>query len=122
MKLKLPERRRFLRIEIPLKIKLMSGDRVDETTTKNVSPVGLRFELNRELNESKQLTISLYLPSSERPIHLNAKVIWQTRTSLEDNAPYDVGVEIVNVEDKDKNPFLKYLCDLLYSSTYRART
>ncbi|MBD3379269.1 MAG: hypothetical protein GF408_02285 [Candidatus Omnitrophica bacterium] len=122
MKLKLPERRRFLRIDIPLKIRLISGDRVDETTTKNISPVGLRFELDRELNESKPLSISLYLPSSERPVHLNARVIWQTRTSLEDKAPYDIGAEITEIDDKDKNPFLKYLCDLLYSSTYKART
>lgn len=122
MKLKLPERRRFLRIDVPLKVKLISGDRIDEVVTKNVSPVGMRFELGRELNESNQLTLSLYLPSSERPIHMSGKVIWQTKTSLEDNAPYDIGVEIVEVEDKDKNTFLKYLCDLLYSSTYKART
>ncbi len=122
MKLKLPERRRFLRIEVPLKVKLMSGDRVDKITTKNISPVGLRFELTRELNESNQLTMSLYLPSSERPIHLIGKVVWQNKSSLEDNAPYDIGVEIVEIDDKDKNSFLKYLCDLLYSSAYKERT
>jgi hypothetical protein len=122
MKLKLPERRRFVRIEIPLKVIVKAGDRVDEVITKNVSPVGLRFEVNKELKAPEGLDLSLYLPSDEKPIKLKAKVIWQDKISLEDNAPYDVGVEITEIDDKNKNSFLKYLCDLLYESTYKART
>ena len=121
MKLKLPERRRFIRIDIPLRVKITIGDRVDEVITKNVSPVGVRFEVGRKLEDSEKVDLSLYLPSSDDPINLEAKVIWQTKTSLEDNAPYDVGVEILQIEDKNKNVFLKYLCDLLYDSKYKAR-
>ena len=121
MKLKLPERRRFIRIDIPLRVKIISGDRVDEVITKNISPGGIRFEVGRKLEVSEKLDLSLYLPSSDDPINLEAKVIWQTKTSLEDNAPYDVGVEILTIEDKNKNVLLKYLCDLLYDSKYKAR-
>jgi hypothetical protein len=122
MKQKLPERRRFVRIETPLRVTIKSGDYLDEVVTKNVSPVGLRFEIGKELKKSEQLDLSLYLPSIGDPIHLKAKVIWQSKTSLEDKAPYDVGVEIIDIDDKGKNDFLKYLCDLLYGSTYKART
>ncbi|MFC1480325.1 PilZ domain-containing protein [Candidatus Omnitrophota bacterium] len=122
MKMKLPERRRFVRIEIPLKVIIKSGDRVDEIITKNISPVGLRFEILRALKESEKLDMALHIPSMDNPIPLKAKVIWQTKKSLEDNAPYDVGVEITDIDDKNKNVFLKYLCDLLYGSTYKART
>ncbi len=122
MKQKLPERRRFVRIEIPLKMTVKSGDRLDEVITKNISPIGLRFEIDRQLKESEQLDLSLYLPSTDKPIRLEAKVIWQSKTSLEDKAPYDVGAEIIDIEDKNKNAFLKYLCDLLYGSAYKART
>ncbi|MGB2600751.1 MAG: PilZ domain-containing protein [Candidatus Omnitrophota bacterium] len=122
MKLKLPERRRFVRIEIPLRVVVKSGDRVDEVITKNVSPVGMRFEINEELKQSDSLNMSLYLPKSDDPINLVGKVIWQIKTSLEDNAPYDVGIEITEIDDKNKNVFLKYLCDLLYASTYKERT
>ncbi|MFH1552943.1 MAG: PilZ domain-containing protein [Candidatus Omnitrophota bacterium] len=122
MKMKLPERRRFIRIEIPLKVIIKSGDRVDEIITKNISPVGLRFEILRALKGSEKLDLALHIPSTDNPIPLKAKVIWQTKTSLEDNAPYDVGVEITDIDDKTKNIFLKYLCDLLYDSTYMART
>lgn len=99
-----------------------AGDRIDEVVTKNISPVGLRFEISKELKAPEGLDLSLYLPSDDKPIKLKAKVIWQAKTSLEDNAPYDVGVEITEIDDKNKNYFLKYLCDLLYESTYKART
>ena len=122
MKQKLPERRRFIRIEVPLKAIVKSGDRLDEVVTKNISPVGLRFEIDRQLKESERLEVALYLPSTDDPISLEAKVIWQSKTSLEDKAPYDVGVEIIDIDDKRKNSFLKYLCDLLYNSAYKART
>ncbi|MDP8299516.1 MAG: PilZ domain-containing protein [Candidatus Tantalella remota] len=121
MKLKLPERRRFVRIDIPLKIVIENGGITDEVLTKNISPVGLRFGIPRELKKDEPLKITLYLPEGNTPIGLDAKIIWQIKTSLEDKAPYDVGVEIVSIEEDCKNTFLKYLCDLLYKSTYKER-
>lgn len=122
MKMKLPERRRFVRIESPLKIVVKCGDRVEELVTKNISPVGFRFEVPTELDESEKLEIALTLPTIDVVIKLEAKVVWQSKISLEDKAPYDVGVDITSIEDKNKNVFLKYLCDLLYGSTYKERT
>lgn len=122
MKQKLPERRRFVRIDVPLKVVVESGNTTYETITKNVSPVGLRFEVRQELDKAVKLDLSLSLPSIDDPISLKGIVIWQRKVSLEDNAPFDVGVEIIDIEDKNKNVFLKYLCDLLYSSTYKVRT
>jgi c-di-GMP-binding flagellar brake protein YcgR len=116
MKLKQPERRRYVRIEVPLKIQLTSGKRVEKVVTKNISPVGMRFEVSGKLDEGKQLKLALSLSASKQPIRMKGKVAWQTKTSLEDNAPYDCGVEIVDIEDKDKNAFLKYVLDTLYSS------
>ncbi len=122
MKLKLPERRRFIRIETPLKLTVTTAEGADEVVTKNVSPVGLRFEIGKKLKETAKLDLSLHLPISDKPIRLVGKIIWQEKTSLEDNAPYDVGVEITEVEDRQKNTFLKYLCDLLYNAAYQFRT
>jgi c-di-GMP-binding flagellar brake protein YcgR len=121
MKLKLPERRRFIRIEIPLKVTIMTEGRVDEVVTKNISPIGMRFEIAKELSKTEKLDMTLSIPSSEGPAKLTGRVVWQNKTSLEDNAPYDVGVEIIEIEDTNKNLFLKYLCDLLYESTFKAR-
>ena len=98
------------------------GDQTIEVIAKNISPVGIGFESDGELKETGELEMFLYLPEAETPICLKGKVIWQSKTSLEDNAPYDVGVDIMHIEDKNKNSFLKYLCDFLYKSTYKART
>lgn len=122
MKQKLPERRRFVRLEVPLKAIVKADEHSDEVTTTNISPVGLRFVINREPKESERMDIALYLPSDDDPVRLKAKVVWRSKTSLEDNAPYDVGVEITEVDEACKNVFLKYLCDLLYDSTYKIRT
>ena len=119
---KLPERRRFVRIEVPLKVIVKTEDQLDEAITRNISPVGLRFEIGRQMEEAEMLEMSLYLPQIHDPIRLEGKVVWQKKSSLEDNAPYDVGVEITNIDDNNKNTFLKYLCDLLYKSTYKMRT
>jgi len=120
--MKLPERRRFVRIEVPLQVLVKVGDFAEEVVTKNVSPVGLRFEISRSLKESGEVALALCLPTTDEPIRLTGRVVWQNKTSLEDNAPYDVGIEVVDIEDGDKNIYLKYLCDLLYDSTYKART
>ena len=121
MKLKLPERRRFVRIETPLKVVIETKDGNYEVKTTNVSPVGLRFDLPKELPESDDIKVSLYIPTSSSPIRLTCKLVWQVKKSLEDTAPFDVGVEVIHIGDDNKNDFLKYLCDLLYKSTYNAR-
>ena len=122
MKQNLPERRRFIRIDVPLKLVVESAGIRDEAVTVNISPVGLRIEISRELDPKEKLSISLFLPKNDVPVQLAGRVVWQSRKSLEDNAPYNVGVEIMHIEDKSKNIFLQYLCDLLYDSTYEVRT
>ena len=124
MKLQLPERRRFIRIEVPLKLRVKSETRTVEVVTKNISPIGMRFEVPHELNKAEKLELTVFVPSpnSTVGVRLTGRVVWQTRTSLEDNAPYDVGVEIIEIEDANKNFFLKYLCDLLYESSFKARS
>lgn len=121
MKLKLPEKRRYIRIEVPLKINVTGEGWQEEACTKNISPIGIRLEASRKFNESEIIGLSIRLPSSDGPIDIHGKVVWQEKTSTEDDAPYDVGVEIINIAEDHKNALLKYLCDLLYSSSYKAR-
>ena len=75
-----------------------------------------------ELDVSKKLKLKLFVPIIDQPIDLIVRVIWQAKISLEDNSPFDVGVEIMDICEENKNIFLKYLCDLLYGSTYEFRT
>ena len=82
----------------------------------------MRFEIPEELDEGADLSISLFLLKREDPILLKGRVVWKQKVSLEDNAPYDTGIEITEINEEYKIVFLKYLCDLLYGSAYKART
>jgi len=121
MKLKLPERRQFVRIETPLDVEIEGKDDEWTAITRNISPVGLGIESPREITE-KEVKLVLHLPMDEDKIKLQGRVIWHTRTSLEDNAPYSAGIEIFEIEERKKTLFLKFLCDLLYDSAYEGRT
>ncbi|MFQ5952943.1 MAG: PilZ domain-containing protein, partial [Candidatus Omnitrophota bacterium] len=82
MKLKLPERRRYIRIEEPLRIKISLDGKVSELVTKNISPVGVRFEIGEKLDEAKKVALALTLPTSKKPVRIEGKLIWQAKTSL----------------------------------------
>ena len=110
------ERRRYLRVETPLKIRVIGkGKIIAETTTKNISPLGLRFETgDASLKTGEALEIEIHIPKALNPVHTKAAVIWKNKASIEDGSPYDVGCEFTKIEEDNKNTFLKFFCDLLY--------
>ena len=76
----------------------------------------MRFESKvKELEESVNIEVKLEIPGAHNPVHANGKIIWKKQISLEDNAPYEVGVEFIEIEEDNKNTFLKFLCDLIYN-------
>lgn len=105
-------------MDVSLKTVVNYDGQSEETVVKNISPLGLNFEASQKVKESEDLTVLLSIPLSDDPVFLRAKVVWQKKVTLEDNSPYDIGVEIVEIEDTKKDVFLKYLCDLLYKSVY----
>jgi c-di-GMP-binding flagellar brake protein YcgR len=118
MKKPMSERRRFIRLEVPVELsyRLPQGDRVYRSTSKNISPEGLGFQVSGGApSEADVLDITLELPSAPNPVHIRGKVVWKKRLSLEDNTPYDIGVEFLDIDEDNKNTFLRYLCDLIYS-------
>ncbi len=119
MKPKLAERRRYIRIGIPLKVNASGKGWEKEILIKNISPIGIRFEIDRKLAKDEIIDMALSVPSSDTPITVQGKVVWQEKTSLEDNAPYDIGVEIINIEEESKIALLRYLCDLLYNASHK---
>ncbi len=88
MRLKLPERRRFIRIEVPMRIKIEGDGWVVEATTKNISPIGMRFETVRKFNKSEILDMVMNLPlSGDNPIRVKGKVVWQEKHRLKTILP-----------------------------------
>ncbi len=89
-------------------------NKVYTATTKDISAMGLRFTTTEKLQQGSNLEIKLNLPNVQNPIHASGRVAWLENPTLEDNAPYDVGIEFLKIEEDNKNTFLKYLCDLIY--------
>ena len=61
------------------------------------------------------LEIKLDIPEVPNPVHAKGKIMWKKKLSLEDNAPFDIGAELLDIEEDNKNTFLKFLCDLIYN-------
>ena len=110
------ERRRYLRVKTPLKIRVINNDSIiSKTTTKDVTPHGLRLELGGEsVDINDEVELKIEIPNTLSPIHAKAKVVWKRKLSTESGAPYDIGCEFTNIEEDNKNTFLKFFCDFLY--------
>lgn len=114
------ERRRYVRLKTPIDIQYTVPDTgsVLKTASKNISADGIRFEtMNKSIRESDILELKMVIADAPNPVHAKAKVIWKKKISLEDAAPYDCGLEFTEIEEDNKNTFLKFLCDLIYSIT-----
>jgi c-di-GMP-binding flagellar brake protein YcgR len=111
------ERRRYVRLSTPISITFASttSNNIWRTVTKNISADGIRFEtMDPGLKESSVIEIKLDIPSAPNPVHAKGTIIWRNRVSLEDGSPFDCGVEFTEIEEDNKNTFLKFLCDLIY--------
>jgi c-di-GMP-binding flagellar brake protein YcgR len=116
---KIEERRKFIRLEVPVELKyIIEGDSLRKgDTTKDLSCDGLRFTSKEEIGEGALLELNLNIPNANNPIHIKGKVVWTKKLSLEDGSPFEIGVEFLDIEEDNKNTFLKYLCDLIYNQT-----
>ena len=112
------ERRRYVRLDTPIDISYVvpeTGTTLN-TDTKNISADGVRFETpDKSVKESDVLELKMVIRDAPNPVHAKAKVIWKRKISLEDAASYDCGLEFTEIEEDNKNTFLKFLCDLIYA-------
>ena len=111
------ERRRYVRLTTPVEISYFSdnGRKVFKAVTTNISADGLRFQTkDKSITENCSLELTLSMIGATSPVHAKAKVVWKDRISLEDGSPFDVGLEFTDIEEDNKNTFLKNLCDLMY--------
>ena len=120
MKIKdrLIEKRKYIRLKTPIPVAYTVSDtgNVYNSITKDISADGLRFDSKaKDLKEGSVVELKLEIYGASNPVHAKGSIVWKKQLSLEDNAPYDVGVEFTRIEEDNKNTFLKFLCDLLYN-------
>ena len=115
---RLVERRKYIRLKTPISITYVVTETgtVYNSVTKDMSAEGLRLESKaRDIKEGSILELKLEIYGANNPVHAKGKVVWKKQLSLEDNAPYEIGIELTKIEEDNKNTFLKFLCDLLYN-------
>jgi hypothetical protein len=115
---KLAERRSFIRLREPISVTytISGGDKLFTVTATDISADGLRFQTaNQDLREGDVLEMKFEIPAVANPVHAKGVIIWKKKLSLEDSAPIDTGAEILEIEEDNKNTFLKFLCDLIYN-------
>lgn len=121
MKRIIEERRRFIRLEVPIEVKYVIEEDLNQArkrvATKDLSCDGLRFISGEKIDEGFVIDLNLTIPGAANPVHIKGKTIWSRKVSTEDAAPFEVGIEFTQIEEDNKNTFLKYLCDLIYSET-----
>lgn len=111
------ERRRYIRLDTPINFSysLPDSDTIHRSVTKNISADGLRFEAReKDLKESDVVELRLDIPGAVNPVHAKGRIMWKKKLTLEDGAPHNFGAEIIEVEEDNKNTFLKFFCDFIY--------
>jgi len=115
---KFAERRRYIRLPVPIDMSytISGNNKIHSTATKDISADGLRFIIHDKfIKESDLIELRLNIPNIPSAIHAKGRVVWKRKLSLEDRAPFDVGIEFSEIEEDNKNTFLKFLCDLIYN-------
>jgi c-di-GMP-binding flagellar brake protein YcgR len=112
------ERRKYIRFKIPIGMDytLPGNDNIRHATTVDISADGLKFEVNdKGLSENSSVELKLNMPGAVNPIHARGKIVWKKKLSLENGSPSSYGMEFTQIEEDNKNTFLKFLCDLTYN-------
>ena len=118
MRDKLVERRKYIRLKTPVSVTYTAPNTgiVHSSMTKDISADGLRLETkSKGIEKGSVLELKLELYGANNPVHAKGRVVWIKQLSLEDNASRDMGIEIIEIEEDNKNTFLKFLCDLIYN-------
>ena len=113
----LGERRKYVRLHTPIPISYTAPESgiIHKTSSKNISADGMRFESpDSTIREADVIELKLDIPNMSNPVHARGRIVWKKKLSLEDASPFDYGVEFTEIEEDNKNTFLKFLCDYIY--------
>lgn len=90
-----PERRRYLRICVPVKCR-SSKKEESPLPAQNLSFGGVRIYSNKYLETGKQIDVDLLLPNDQR-ITATARVAWIKVLPAGSDAVFDVALEFVDL-------------------------
>ena len=109
------ERRRFIRLEVPigLQYNVVGSNVIKDVTTKDISCDGMRFTSPDAIPADSLLRLTIQIPKAKNPVHAEGKVVWSHKQANDGGPDNEVGLELIKIEEDNKNTFLKYLCDII---------
>jgi hypothetical protein len=72
-------------------------------------------EAEKKLPVESEVRIDLKIPNAPNPVHCSGRIIWSV--SAKGPGVYNCGIEFIEIEEDNKNTFLKFLCDAIYKAT-----
>jgi len=115
------ERRKHQRKEthVPLKYSKLrdsSGNKEDRAITKDISPGGACFKIEKFISMANRLIVELKLPEKEKPIKAIAKIAWIKRSSF-GNA-YETGNQFLEMSKEDRDSITEYVNNFGESNSF----
>jgi c-di-GMP-binding flagellar brake protein YcgR len=97
------ERRKFVRVNLPLEVCIPDLTQVLKTKTENISAGGIRLIINKKLTTGLIINLKIH-NINKNPIDCQGKVLWVfNRTISADNnhCHYDTGIEFYKIKKED---------------------
>ncbi|HLD69672.1 MAG TPA: PilZ domain-containing protein [Candidatus Omnitrophota bacterium] len=107
--------RKHRRIKSCLLIKYQSGTKSGQeqlTNVHDISAGGLRFQTSLPLENGASIRLAVLIPSFEKPIEAEAKVVWVGRGKRK-NMPYSVAVEFTKIPEDAKEGLESFIQNLV---------
>ena len=102
-------KRRFVRFEVEDILELRPLPEVAKkfrATSKNLSLIGICFFSDFKWERGQVLLIEYFLPEDLEPVKVKTSVVWSE--FINDEKGFLVGVEILDVEQKNADKFINY--------------
>ncbi len=110
------EKRRFPRAKFPCKVVIyLPWEHVLVTHTENIGCGGIRVVVEEDLDVSSVVGVEVFF-DNEKAIRCKGKVVWKLEVKnplAEDVLFFDLGLEFMDIKEKDKEIIKKLIDSLL---------
>jgi c-di-GMP-binding flagellar brake protein YcgR len=108
------EKREFVRLNVLADVVYSrhTSEDLKLTLTKNISAGGICLIVYESFKEGDLLDLKIGLPQDENPINAVGRVVWSIEFFILNDTKskrYDIGVEFVNLDPKERERINKYV-------------
>ncbi|MFC1514840.1 PilZ domain-containing protein [Candidatus Omnitrophota bacterium] len=113
------QRRKYRRIDAELLVEYSLEGKPSrkaklKTYTKNVGARGMCFSVDEDIALNTTLSLKIYPAEKAEPIAALAKIVWKGKfTDMHEVVRYDVGVDIVEIGERDQKRLRQRLFELV---------